>query len=539
MFTQVLDPTGNPFLTWLVALVPVVLLLFLLAVLRMSAWLATLIGSVVTYLVAIWVWHMPTDNGALAYLYGSATGVWNVDWITIWGVMLFNTLVVTGIFEKFRRWLVAQGTADVRVQTMLFAWAFGALLEGLVGFGYPWAFVAPILITLGIPDLDAVRVAALANNAPVSYGALGAPIIGLAAVTGLPLLALSSSVGHIVAVLALLPPWVLLYLVSGRQGMWEAWPLAIVGSFAYIAGQLPVAIYLGPYLPDVSGSILCFICLLLLLKVWRPATVRGYGGAPLIGAAASRSGDEQHGLSGGEIFQAWLPIIVLVVIVVLWTGPWSAIPRYVPFKAAVTAGSALEPGKTVAAAFAWAPGVGGSAIAVSWLVIAILLRVNGAQLSEIVRKTYQQMWGACLVGVFIFGLAYVFNYSGMAASLASGFAKIGVWFIVIAPVLGWIGVALSGSNTSTNAMFGAFQLAVGKLLGFPPVLLPSLNSVGAEVGKPVAPQTASVGVSTSRFVRNEGEVIRHNMGWTFVMLIWLIAIGVGFYLFAPSVSVFG
>ena len=149
------------------------------------------------------------------------------------------------------------------------------------------------------------------------------------------------------------------------------------------------------------------------------------------------------------------------------------------------------------------------------------------------------MWGACLVGVFIFGLAYVFNFSGMAASLASGFSKIGSWFIVVAPILGWIGVALSGSNTSTNAMFGAFQLAVGKLLGFPLVLLPSLNSVGAEVGKPVAPQTASVGVSTSRFVRNEGEVIRHNMGWTFVMLVWLIVIGVGFYLFAPSVSVLG
>ena len=539
MFNQILDPTGSLFLTWLIALVPVALLLFLLAVLRLSAWIAVLIGSIVTYVIAILVWHMPAGQGALAYLYGSATGVWSVDWITIWGVMLFNTLVVTGVFEKFRRWLVAQGTADVRVQTMLFAWAFGALLEGLVGFGYPWAFVAPILITLGIPDLDAVRVAALANNAPVSYGALGAPIIGLAAVTGLPLMALSSSVGHIVAVLALLPPWVLLYLVSGRQGMWEAWPLAVVGSLAYIAGQLPVAVYLGPYLPDVAGAILCFVCLLALLKIWQPATVRGYGGAPLSGEAKARATGEAHGLSGGEIFQAWLPVIVLVVIVVLWTGPWSRIPAYVPFRASVAAGSALEPGKTVAATFSWAPGVGGTAIAVSWLVVALLLRVNGTQFGEIVRRTWQQMWGACLVGIFIFGLAYVFNYSGMAASLAFGFSKIGVLFIVVAPILGWIGVALSGSNTSTNAMFGAFQLAVGKILGFPPVLLPSLNSVGAEVGKPVAPQTASVGVSTSRFVRNEGEVIRHNMGWTFIMLIWLIVIGVAFYLFVPTTRVLG
>ena len=208
MFTQILDPTGNLFLTWLVALIPVVLLLFLLAGLRMSAWLAVLIGSIVTFLLGLWVWKMPFGDGVLAYVYGSATGIWNVDWITFWGVMLFNTLVTTGAFDKLRRWLVQQGTRDVRVQTILFAWAFGALLEGLVGFGYPWAFVAPILIAIGIPDLDAIRVAAIANNAPVSYGALGAPIIALATVTAgtlgmnfvdlLPIY--SASVGKIVAI---------------------------------------------------------------------------------------------------------------------------------------------------------------------------------------------------------------------------------------------------------------------------------------------------------------------------------------------------
>ncbi|HUC63487.1 MAG TPA: L-lactate permease [Alphaproteobacteria bacterium] len=539
MFTQILDPTGNLFATWLVALVPVVLLLVLLAVFRMSAWLAVLIGSIVTYLLAVWVWHMPIGDGARAYVYGSLTGVWSVDWITVWGVMLFNTLVVTGVFEKFRRWLIAQGTADVRVQTMLFAWAFGALLEGLVGFGYPWAFVAPILITLGIPDLDAIRVAAIANNAPVSYGALGAPIIALAAVTGLPLLALSGSISHVVAVLALLPPWVLLYLVSGKQGMWEAWPLAIVGSLGYIAGQLPVGTYLGPYLPDVAGAITCFVCILILLKFWRPKIVRGYGGAPVSAEQQSKLAGGEHGLSTGEIFRAWLPFIVLIVIVVIWTGPWSGIPKYAPLKLAVQAGSSLAPGAKATAAFVWAPGVGGSAIAASWLVVALLLRLSGAQLKEVLTKTYHQMWGACLVGVFIFGLAFVFNFSGMAASLANGFSKLGVWYIVVAPLLGFIGVALSGSNTSTNAMFGAFQVAVGKILGFPVLLLPTLNSVGAEIGKPVAPQTASVGVSTSRFVRNEGDVIRHNFGWCLFMLGYLIVIGVGFYFLAPDTMMIG
>ena len=533
MFTQILDPTGNLFVTWLVALVPVVLLLFLLAGLRMSAWLAVLIGSIVTFLLALWVWKMPFGDGVRAYLYGSATGVWYVDWITFWGVMLFNTMVTTGSFDKLRRWLIQQGTRDVRVQTILFAWAFGALLEGLVGFGYPWAFVAPILITLGIPALDAIRVAAIANNAPVSYGALGAPIITLAAVTGMPLLALAGAVGKIVAILALLPPWILLYLVSGRQGMKEAWPLAVVGSLGYIAGQLPTSVYLGPYLPDVIGAIVCFACLLLLLKVWRPARTLGYGGIPV--TAAQEAQAEGHGLSPGEVFQGWLPIIILVVIVVAWTGPWSKLPAIIMLHLQVTAATTLTPGGTIAAVFNWTPFVGGTAILASWIVVALVLRINGEQLVAIFKKTWDQMWGACLVGVFIFGLAYVFNFSGMAGSLAKAFSAIGPYFIIVAPLLGFIGVALSGSNTSTNAMFGKFQALVGQVLGFPPMLLPVMNSVGAEIGKPIAPQTASVGVSTSEFVRNEGEVIRHNFGWTLVLLAYLVLIGIACYLFFPGI----
>ncbi|MBW0004436.1 MAG: L-lactate permease [Hyphomicrobiales bacterium] len=535
MFTQILDPTGNLFVTWLVALIPVVLLLFLLAGLRMSAWLAVLIGSVVTFLLGLWVWKMPLEDGLLAYVYGSATGVWNVDWITFWGVILFNTLVATGAFEKLRRWLIQQGTRDVRVQTILFAWAFGALLEGLVGFGYPWAFVAPILITLGIPALDAIRIAAIANNAPVSYGALGAPIIALAAVTGMPLLALAASVGKIVAILALLPPWILLYLVSGKEGMKGGWPLAVVGSLGYVAGQLPTSIYLGPYLPDVIGSIVCFACLLMLLKIWQPSQTLGYGGVPV----AARAGDvttEAHGLSSTEIFEGWLPILVLIVVVVAWTGPWSPLPGITWLHLAVSAASSLTPGATITTAFDFKPFVGGSAILASWIVVVLLMGVNMHQIRDIFAKTWSQMWGACLVGVFIFGLAYVFNYSGMAGSLASAFSKMGAAFIIVAPLLGFIGVALSGSNTSTNAMFGKFQALVGQLLGFPLMLLPTLNSVGAEIGKPIAPQTASVGVSTSEFVRNEGEVIRHNFGWTIVLLVYLVLIGVACYFFFPDIA---
>ena len=549
MFTQIIDPMNSLPVTCLVALIPVVFLLAMLAVFRLPAWLATFLGSIVTFALAVWVWKMPLDQGSHAYLYGSLTGIWNVDWITFWGLILFNTLNVTGVFENFRKWLIAQGSLDVRVQTMLFAWAFGALLEGLVGFGYPWAVVAPILISLGISDLNAIRVAAIANNAPVSFGALGAPIITLAAVTlaagqdlNQHLLDLSGSVGAVVAVLALLPPWVLLYLVSGKKGMLGAWPLAIVGSLGYVAGQYPVAAYLGPYLPDITGSIACFAALLLLLKVWQPKEVLGYGGVPINIATAQQT--RTHGLSTGEVAQAWLPFGVLLVVVAAWTGPWSTLPKIIWFSQKAVACSSLsatcDPAKPdVSAVFNFAPFIAGSAILVSWIIVAVLLmamkKLRGAQIGEIFSRTFKQMWGALLVGVFIFGLAYIFNYSGMASSLAKGFASMGTAFIVVAPILGFIGVALSGSNTSTNAMFGKFQALVGAQLGMPPLLLPTFNSCGAEIGKPIAPQTASVGVSTSKFVRKEGDVIRHNMGWTLVLLAYLIVLAVVFYLINPHV----
>lgn len=546
MFKQVLDPFGNLGLTTLAALIPIIVLLLMLAWLRLSAWLTTLIGSILTLLIAIFVWQMPVNQGIQAYLIGSANGIWAVDWIVFWGLVIFNTLKLTGLFDTLKNWLVKQATADVRVQAILLAWALGALLEGLVGFGYPWAVIAPILVALGIIELDAIRVAAIANNAPVSYGALGAPIIALAAVTGLPLLALSASVGKVVAILALLPPWILIYLVTGRKGFREGWPLAIVGSLAYIAGQFPVSQYLGPYLPDVAGALVCFVVLLLLLKVWRPKTVLGYGGVELSEeeqqarmSASIGDSSEQH-----SIWAAFLPFLILIVVVVLWTGPWwtSSIWNGTILKSwntttlfsfKVLATSSINQ-KSTNVAFNYTPFIAGTSILVSWLIMLAFIRPSFSVLGRVFRDTFHQIWGALLVGIFIFGLAYVFNYSGMGASLATGFSKVGPWFIVLAPILGWIGVALSGSNTSTNSLFGLVQLQVGRLLGFPVLLFPTLGSVGAEVGKPVAPQTASVGVSTSKFVRDEGQVIRHNMGWTLILLAWLIIVGLLFYFLVPG-----
>ena len=533
MFEQTLNPAGNLWLTVFIALVPLIILLFMLAVLRMTAWLATIIVGFITVPLGVLVWHAPLGGTLKSYLYGGLTGAWAIDWITFWGLIIFNTLVLTGVFERFKNWMVHHATADIRIQTIMLAWAFGALLEGLVGFGFPWAVVVPILVGLGIADLDAIRVAALANNAPVSYGALGAPILGLAAVTGLPLLALSSSIGNIVAILAILPPWVLIYLVSGWEGMIEAWPLAIMGSVSYVAGQWPVAHFLGPYLPDLSGALVSFWVLFLFVKIWRPKTIRGFGGAVLASEKTSRALSSSELNSPREALFVWLPYIILIAVVVSWTGPWSHLPLISWFKLSVAATSSVTQ-KPVLSVFNFAPFGGGTSTLASWLVILAILHPSLQIIKQVFSKTFKQMWGALLVGFFIFALAYIFVFTGMANSLAYGLSKIGLFFVVLAPILGWIGVALSGSNTATNAMFGPVQAVTGRLLNLPVLLLPSFNSVGAEVGKPIAPQTASVGVSTSKLVRSEGQVIRHNMGWTLIMLAYLIVIVIVFYLFFPN-----
>src|ERR687888_1185409 len=495
-FTQELHPAGGVTGSTLLALVPVFTLLVALAVLRVTAWLAVIIGSVVTILLALFV----------------------------------------------------------------------------------WAVVAPILIALGVVEIEALRVSAIANNAPVSFGALGAPLIGLSKVTKIDIMDLSSAVGPLVALLRLVPPAILILLVSGWRGLRTGWPLAVAGSLGYIAGQYPIAEFVGPYLPDIVGSLTAFAAVFLLIRFWRPREVLAFGGVPVeereepaipgaprepVGPVAARlelggaqrsgpgegsSGSEvaprRRPLPAREALYGLTPFLILIAVVVVWTGPWSkhypphsfwggkAVTDYVQYDVAVTGKSAS--GAPVDTTFKWNPFVAGSAVLFAWVLSLFFLRPRLRQLPEIFRRTYEQIWGALIVAILIFGLALLFNFSGMAASMADGFSKVGTSYIILAPILGWIGVALSGSNTATNTVFGFFQLQVGKLLDAPRLIFPALNSIGAEVGKPVAPQTASVGVSTTKYVRNEGEVIRHNMPWTLVVLAYLIGIGALFYFVLPG-----
>ena len=309
--------------------------------------------------------------------------------------------------------------------------------------------------------------------------------------------------------------------------------------------------YVDSLAADVVGSLVCFAALLGLLRVWRPKVVLGFGGRELSADEVSAYGEQAAlapGLAGGEtgiapagwltgspsmrVIRSLVPFVILIGVVVAWTGPWSPLTTYIPYEPKVTAVGSL--GGTVDASWKFAPFVAGTAILASWILIAAFLRPSSRQLSTVFRDSFRQMWGALLVGPLIFGLADVFSYSGMGNSLAHWFSEAGTAFIVLAPILGFIAVALSGSNTSSNALFGQVQYSVAKLLGAPVFLFPSLNSVGAETGKPVAPQTTSVGVSTTKYVRREGEVIRYNMGWALMILVYLIAIGCLYYFWVPD-----
>ncbi|WP_252897021.1 L-lactate permease [Metallosphaera hakonensis] len=274
---------------------------------------------------------------------------------SVLGLTFYNTLVLTGKYEAFKQWVLRNATGDVRIQAILLAWSFGALFEGLVGFGYPWALVSPVLIGIGFEELTALKVTAIANNAPVSYGALGTPIIILSAVTGLPLLFISSSVAKIVAILAFLPPFLLAFIVDRWRGIRDVWPFALLASISYIIGQYPMASFVGPYLPDITGSMISFIVLLAFLKVWRPRRT----------ITNDKVQIERKNVQG--IGRFWLAILAVVIVVTLWTGPWSPLTKLNIATLSLHAYSQLYH-KTVAVSFAFNPAVAGTSIMAAWLV---------------------------------------------------------------------------------------------------------------------------------------------------------------------------
>ena len=510
---------GNVGLTLIIDLTPVLMLFILLAVLKMSSWKATLITSIATLILAIAI-GVPADGAVSAWLIGALFGLWSISWLIFWGITWFNTWRLTGHLDAFTSWMLKNITNDVRIIALTIAWALGALIEGLIGFGTPWAYLVPILISLGLPTLRALTVMAIANTAPVAYGAFGIPIVTLAGVAGLPLIATSGAVAHIVAVLAFVIVFAILTFIDGWRGIKEAWPAALIGALGYVLGQFTTAVYVGPYLADVMGSIIAFLFLVGLAKVWRPKH--------MVPPPAIKVSDVKD---RGAVARAWASLILFVTVMGLWNSPISPLKWVVATFSVPAYSEVLQ--KQVSVSYAFNVLVTGTSALVAWLITLPLMKAGVKDAVNALKATWRQTWGAVFTGIFVISLAFVFNYSGMAYSLAYLTTGLGLWFLAISPFLGWLGAALTGSNTSSNALFGPFQAAMGQLLGLPPLLLPSTQTVGAELGKPVAPQTVSAGVSTTEYVRREGEIIRNNMKYSIALVFVLIIIGVLYWLIYP------
>ena len=411
MFIQTLNPAGHLWLTVLIALVPMIALIFLLVIFRITAWISTILLGVVTIPLAVLVWHAPLAGTMKSYLYGGLTGVWAINWITFWGLIIFNTLVLTGRFRAFQE---LDGPSRHRRHSHSNDHAglgFGALLEGLVGFGYPWAVVVPILVGLGIADLDAIRVAALANNAPVSFGALGAPIIGLAAVTGLPLLALSSvhrkSRRGSRFVAAVGPDF------SGERVGGSCRSMAFGDRRFFILHRRPVASCalsrsLSSGLERSARFFLDSVSLCQDLASADDSRIRRCSAR--LGSRADRRFVAALG-SVREALSVWLPYIVLVIVVVAWTGHGRISPRSVGIRVSVSAKSSIT-GKAISSVFNFTPFSGGTSILASWLVILAILRPGGAIVKQVFLEDIQADVGRTAGGVFRFRHGIYFRLFG-------------------------------------------------------------------------------------------------------------------------------
>jgi lactate permease len=510
---------GDVGLTLIIDLTPVLLLFILLTVLKMSSWKATLITTIVTLILAIAI-GVPADSAVSAWLIGALFGLWSISWLIFWGITWFNTWRLTGHLDAFISWMLKNITNDVRIIALTIAWALGALIEGLIGFGTPWAYLVPILISLGLPTIRALTIMAVANTAPVAYGAFGIPVVTLAGVAGLPLVATSGAVAHFVAVLAFIIVFVILALIDGWRGIKEAWLAALIGALGYVLGQFTTAVYIGPYLADVVGSIIAFLFLVGLAKVWRPKHI--------VTPPAVKVNEVKD---RGAVARAWASLILFVTIMGLWNSPISPM-RWVVATFSLPAYSEVLQ-KQVSVSYSFNVLVTGTSALVAWLITLPLMKAGTKDVVNALKTTWKQTWGAVLTGIFVISLAFVFNYSGMAYSLAYLATGLGLWFLIISPFLGWLGAALTGSNTSSNALFGPFQAAMGQLLGLPQLLLPSIQTVGGELGKPVAPQTVSAGVSTTEYVRREGEIVRNNMKYSIALVFVLITISIFYWLIYP------
>jgi len=500
MWDQVYLPAANSLpLSAALAALPILVLLVSLGLLRLSAWKSGLLGLLTAGLVAVFVHGMPLRLMFASTVYGAAFGLFPIAWIVFWAVALYRLTVETGQFEIIKD-SVGRLTQDRRLQALLIAFAFGAFIEGAAGFGTPVAVAAAMLTGLGFSPFYAAAICLVANTAPVAFGAIGTPLVTLAGVTNLPLPVLSAEVGRICAPVSLFIPAYLMLLMGGPKALRTVWPAALTAGICFAATQFLVSNFIGPYLTDILSSLATILGLVALLQLWRPADVPAAVSAPT-------------SVPTGTLLRAWSPYILLVICVLLW--------GYGPFKALLDKATVVFPWPGLDGQIQRLPPVvakpapyaakftlnllsaSGTSALVALLLSAVVLGVPPVKVLRIIGRTARDLALSILTIACVLALAYVMNYSGSTATLGLAFAATGALFPFFSAMLGWLGVFLTGSDTSSNALFGNLQVVTANTLNLPPELMAAANSSGGVMGKMISLQSISVAAAATGMPREE------------------------------------
>ncbi len=520
MFQQLLNPVGDSLgLSFLVAILPIVAVLVLLGVLRRPAWQAALAALVTGLIVAVAVWQMPVGLALNSVAAGAVLALWPVMWIVVNALLLYNIAVKSGRFDAFRAWVIEHLPNDRRVVLVVIGFCFGALLEGIAGFGTPVAITSSLLILVGFPALEALVFVLIFNTAPVAFGALGVPITVLGAVTSLPATALGAMVGRQLPVMALILPFYVMAIYGGMRSVRALWPVLLVAGGSFAVSQFITSNFLDYALTDVLASLGSLIVTLLFLQVWRPAPDPEFR----IAEAALA----QEAASPVAPWQGWLPWLIVSAVVIVWTHfGWAAIGQQnIQWPGLHNAISiTLYNNKPYAAVWAFQPLGTGTAILVAAIITAVLDRLSPMAFFECVAKTFAQLWLAIITVMLIVGLAYLMNYSGLAYTLGHAVASTGYLFVLLSPFLGWVAVMLSGSDTSGNALFGNLQVVAARQLNLNPILFAAANSSGGVMGKMISPQNIATGVSVTNLKGHEGVVFARTFIHSVVLTLLLSAL---------------
>ena len=529
----------NLALSALVAALPVIVLLGLLGLLRVRAYSAALAGLATALLVALLVYGMPPPMATAALVNGALFGLFPIGWIVFTAMFVYDITVTTGEFEVLKD-SIAGMASDRRIQVLLIAFCFGAFLEGAAGFGTPVAICAAMLIGLGFRPLPAAGLSLIGNTAPVAFGAIGTPVITLAGVTGLPVDTLSAMVGRQLPFFALIVPFWLVWTLAGRKAAFEVWPAALTVGASFGLVQFLVSNFIGPELVDILASLVSIGSLLLLLRSWQPRSIWRFEherrDAPSTttlrpegpGAAIRRRPAPVPAYTRRDRRRAWVPWVMLGMIVVLWGLPqvkgflndiYSASVS-VPFldMEVVRVPPVVAKPSPTAAEFAWNPlSATGTALLFTAIATAAYLRLRPGEVGRILLGTLNRVKFSLLTIAAMLAIAYTSRFSGLDASMGLAFASTGALFAFFSPWLGWLGVALTGSDTSSNALFGNLQQITAQQAGLSPVLTTAANSSGGVMAKMIDAQSIVVaGVATGQ-QGNEGEILRYGF-WHSVTL---------------------